>query len=94
MDVHDFPVDKYKIASTFETVMMGRRDDCNLFLQYLTNINLYRPSSPFVQAMISRVNLSDWSQAISKNLRDVQVLVGLQVQQTNLNKADVIPHFF
>ena len=66
MDAHDFLADKYQIASTFETVMMGSRDDCNLFLQYLTNINLYRPSSPSVQATISRPNLSDWSQAISK----------------------------
>ena len=75
MDVHDFLADKYQIASTFETEMMGSRNDFNLLLQYLTNINLYRPSSPFVQATISSVNLSDWSQAISKTLRDVQALV-------------------
>ena len=56
MDVHDFLADKYQITSTFETVMMGSRDDCNLFFQYLTHINLYHPSSPFVQATISRVN--------------------------------------
>ena len=85
MDVHDFPVDKYKIASTFETVMMGRRDDCNLFLQYLPHINLYRPSSPFVQATISRVNLSDWSQAISKNLERCTGL-GATARSTNKQK--------
>ena len=34
MDAHDFQADKYQIASTFETVMMGSRDDCNVSTKF------------------------------------------------------------